>query len=72
MERVELTDDNNNTTEPLARNQARHFHLSNLSYVGPVIMGFGGDLTAHSIGTYNLVIFLMFLHEQDLSSSQRA
>lgn len=25
------------------KDEARGFHLNNLSYVGPIVMGFGGD-----------------------------
>lgn len=33
------------------KDEARGFHLNNLSYAGPIVMGFGGTYTYISIGS---------------------
>lgn len=40
------------------KDEARGFHLNNLSYAGPIVMGFGGNF-------YTLFIFFIFIYVRD-------
>lgn len=44
-----------NTTVRI-KNESRGFHLNNLSYVGPIVMGFGGEVSMknHFYKTYQV------------------
>lgn len=48
------------------KNESRGFHLNNLSYVGPIVMGFGGELLmcVFYIENIKLVIDFMLVHIQ--------
>lgn len=52
------------------KNESRGFHLNNLSYVGPIVMGFGGECALVRSCISNNIIIELLIESSEQSTAQ--